>query len=258
MLRAMHQMPSRAALERAIRYLLQLGVELENGMDDEDRAKVLSRVVGELERHREEREHRKRSVLVAELVPLIMTRLEREHAGHTARSVTCAQIVTWLRLRGIRVSAEQVAALLKQAPRRGAQARSQRERLVDQVASLIDTSQSALEKLTHAMASGAKRVGPGPLGSDHARARAAADDAPPTSALVEYVADLLGVNDWSLADIEPLVSQDLADAKATAKERVQRLLGGQPAGSAAPHPQAKAPKRTTAKPRSRRAKPTTA
>lgn len=215
-------MPSRRELNRAIRYLLQLAVELENGADGEDRAAVLARVVEELERHRIIREQRKLRVRLAELVPLIMRRFELEDRKEdfTLRSVTVGRIVTWLRDRGLHLDASKVEALLARRPRAAANTRSQRERLIDQLASLVGTSQSDLEKLVLAIGRGGD--GDGPLGTEAARQKAAMDEAPPTSALFEYVVAELGIVPMAPYDLEREALWAFAEAKPFAKKMVDR------------------------------------
>lgn len=193
-------------------------MELESGEDGEDRAAVLARVVDELERHRTTREQRRLRVRLAELVPLIMKRFELEQSESTLRSVTVGRIVTWLRERGLRLDTSEVKALLARPARHGASARSQRERLVDQLASLVGTSQSDMEKLVHAIAREADRGGP--LGTEAARRKAGLDEAPPTGALAEYVVDVLGLDPTGPYDLETESTLAWAEAKPFANKMV--------------------------------------
>lgn len=245
----MKQRPSRAAVLGAVRYLLQLGVELENGADDEDRVRVLAAVVEKLERHREAREQLRRRVLVAELVPFILRRLASEEKGDTSRRITTARIVTWLRDRKIYVTNEEIDALLKQTPRHGALERSQQERLLDRLGSLVGVSQSAFQKLTIAMNAASDHAGP--LGTENARACAASDEPPTKAALVGYVADALGLNDWDEASIAQLVAQDMDEARASTAPRLQhvRTEHVSDAGTPPRAPKPSGDKRRTSRPR---------
>lgn len=207
---------SEQRLNAAISYLLQLAVEQQTDTAAyANGAALLERLVAELEAHRQERLVLKRLALVAELVEPIMDRLRLEDlkldesniaAGPTRRSETCSTLSKWLRRKGIARTPDEVRRLLEQPVRNGARKRTKREVLLDQLASLVDASQSDFEKVVAVVERGKTKKGR--LGNPLLHERAALDAPPTKIEMLLYALHALDVDEETGQQIVALLPDE--------------------------------------------------
>lgn len=193
-------------LQRAVRYLLQLAIEWNtDGAAYEGGAALLKRVVTLLDNHRTRRQALKRRADVVELVEPIMDRFRGERANLFTRQDTGETVSKWLGRRGIIMGPEDAERMLGRGVRAGAKKRTEKERLLAQLAEVAGTSQSELEKLLAVIEHGKQKNGR--LGNELLHERAVRDRPPSTTEMVLYAIHALGVDEatgQAIGELMPL------------------------------------------------------